>query len=89
MSAWIDYEENKRWPDYGRALGLFLAAMLCKITMAPFAFVILLYAWWKRGRIDWRDVRVSLPFLAIAIALAAVILTRGWSDYRERLRHAP
>ncbi|HUB68463.1 MAG TPA: hypothetical protein VL981_13340, partial [Candidatus Methylacidiphilales bacterium] len=32
MGAWIDYEENKRSRDYWLALGLFLAAMLCKIT---------------------------------------------------------
>lgn len=77
MTCWIDFEETRQPRDYALALGLFLIAMLCKITMAPFAFVILLYAWWKRGRIDWRDVRVSLPFLAIAIALAAATWLLG------------
>jgi tetratricopeptide (TPR) repeat protein len=74
--AWIDYVESNRRVYYGWALGLFLAAMLCKITMAPFPAVMLLYAWWKRGRIALRDVVDSLPFWAIAVALA---VTSSWA----------
>ncbi len=51
MIAWIDFEERGESRDYRRALVFFFVAMLCKITMAPFPLAILLYAWWKRGRI--------------------------------------
>ena len=50
MTAWVDYEDRGRRRDYLLALGLFLVAILCKATMVMFPVVILLYAWWKRGR---------------------------------------
>jgi len=79
MSAWIQYEETKQGRDYIIALGLFLLSMLCKITMAPFAVVIFLYAWWKRGRIGWGDFKASLPFFFIAFVLGMTThLAGGW-----------
>jgi tetratricopeptide (TPR) repeat protein len=69
MGSWIDYEEHRRRRDYGWSLGFFLAAMLCKIALAPFPVIILLYAWWKRGRIGWNDLKASVPFFVIAVAL--------------------
>lgn len=77
MCYWIDYDEHKRPRDYLLALGLFLVAMLCKISMAPFPVVILLYAWWKRGRIGWNDVKASAPFLVISLALGATTILVG------------
>jgi len=77
MGSWIDYEERKRDRDYFLALGLFLIAMLCKITMSPFPVLILLYAWWKRGRIGWSDVKVSVPFFIISLALGVTTILAG------------
>ncbi len=77
MGCWIDYEKDRRARDYWLALGLFLLAMLCKITMAPFPAVILLYAWWRRVRIGLRDFEACLPFLFISIALGATTLLSG------------
>jgi Flp pilus assembly protein TadD len=74
MTAWIDFEQTRRRGDYGRALGFFLAAMLCKIALAPFAVVILLFAWWKRGRLAWSDLAASAPFFMISLVL-------GWLTY--------
>ena len=82
MGVWIDYEEGRRRRDYLLALGLFLAAMLCKISMAPFPVVILLYAWWKRGRVGWSEVKASVPFFAISVGLGMMTIVAGnW--YRE------
>jgi hypothetical protein len=77
MRAWIDFEERGRQRDYLLALGLFLIAMLGKISMAPFPFVILLYAWWKRGRIGWNDLKNTLPFGAISIVLGSTTILAG------------
>jgi hypothetical protein len=74
MGAWIDYEERGKSRDYFLALGLFLVAMLCKISMAAFPVVILLYAWWKRGRAGWGDLKASAPFFVISLALGTVSL---------------
>jgi protein O-mannosyl-transferase len=77
MEFYIDYEEKGRWRDYGLALGLFVIAMLCKITMAAFPVVILLYAWWKRKRIGWRDLVASAPFFAVALILSLLTIWSG------------
>jgi len=75
MCAWIDYDAHGKWNAYVLALGLFLVAMLCKATMVMFPVVILLYAWWKRGRVSVRDVYASAPFFAVSLALG---LTTVW-----------
>lgn len=71
MTAWVDYEARGSLRDYRLALGCFVASMLCKITMTMFPFVILLFAWWKRGRIGWHDLRAAAPFFAVSLVLAA------------------
>ena len=86
--AYIDYDEHGRRRDYLLSLGLFLVAMLCKISMAPFPLVILLYAWWKRGRIDWRDLKAATPFLVISLVLGITTILAGiW--YRPTHHMAP
>jgi tetratricopeptide (TPR) repeat protein len=88
MCALIDYEDRGERKDYYLALGLFLVAMLCKASMAPFPIVILLYVWWKRGRIGWSDLRDSLPFFAISLVLGALtILVGHW--YQQRYMIPP
>jgi tetratricopeptide (TPR) repeat protein len=74
MCAWIDYEAQERKRDYALALGFFLVAMLCKTTLVMFPVVILLYAWWKRSRLGWCDLKISAPFFAISLALGLLTL---------------
>jgi Flp pilus assembly protein TadD len=82
MCAWLDYEEKARKRDYVLALGFFLTAMLCKITMATFPVVILLYAWWRRGRIQGKDLLASAPFFAVSLVLCLLTIWSGdW--YRD------
>ena len=78
MCAWIDYQERGQKRAYFLALGLFLVAMLCKITMAPFPFVILLYAWWKRGRIGGKDLASAAPFFGVSLVLGATTVVVGY-----------
>jgi len=82
MGAWIDYEEQGRRQDYRRAVEWFLVAMLCKITVAPFPVMMLLYAWWKRGRIGSRDLKATVPFWIIAVVLGYATVWAG-DRYRE------
>lgn len=77
MGSWIDYEEHKNRRDYQWALGWFIVGMLCKITMAPFPAVILLYAWWKRGRVGWNDVKAIGPFVLISLVLGMTTIVVG------------
>jgi len=75
MCVWINYDEHRTRRDYFLALGLFVAAMLCKTTVVMFPVVILLYAWWKRGRIGWKDCERTVPFFAVSLVLG---LTTVW-----------
>jgi tetratricopeptide (TPR) repeat protein len=69
--AWLDFDKSSRWSRYTLALGFFLLAMLAKPMLVMFPFVTLLYAWWKRGRVDLRDVLLAAPFLVLSVALGA------------------
>jgi len=82
LCYWIEYDKNRHLRDYLWAAGWFLIAMLCKITMAFFPAIILLHAWWKHGRLYWRDLKVSMPFWAIGISLASITL---WLQQSKRL----
>jgi Tfp pilus assembly protein PilF len=75
MGAWIDFDARGKGKDYALALGLFLLALLCKATMVMFPVVILLHAWWKRGRLTWRDLQASAAFFAVSLAMG---LTTIW-----------
>jgi hypothetical protein len=72
MIALVRYVDDRRRNDYFLALGFFTMAMLGKISMAPFPFVILLYLWWRRGRLGRNDYLLALPFLLVAVALSAL-----------------
>lgn len=77
MCFYLDYDETKSRRCYLWALTFFIVAMLCKITMMSFPFVILLYAWWKRGRITMEDIRASVPFFLVSFALVKTSLWSG------------
>lgn len=70
LAAYINGETRRR--DTWLALGWFLAALLCKTSGVMLPCVLLLYAWWRRGRIGWEDVKRSLPFFALALLLGFV-----------------
>jgi tetratricopeptide (TPR) repeat protein len=77
MCFYLDFEKRGERQPYLLALLMFLVAMLCKITMAFFPGVILLYAWWKRGRVTWTDGQAALPFFAISLILGVIFLHSG------------
>jgi protein O-mannosyl-transferase len=84
MAAWVDYENRRKPQDYALALLFFVLAMLCKIAVTPLPVVLLLYAWWKRREIGWRDVGAAAPFFAVALILAKISLASG-DIYLQRI----
>jgi hypothetical protein len=83
---YLDFESTRETRFYFAALLLFLAAMLCKITMFFFPMFILLYAWWKRGRVTWTDGKAALPFFVISLVLGLLTLHVG-SVYAEKIHY--
>jgi tetratricopeptide (TPR) repeat protein len=74
MISWIDFCKYGRKRDYVLSLGLFLVAMLGKTTMVMFPLVLLLYAWWKRGKVSGSDLKVAAPFFAVSLALGLLTI---------------
>jgi len=70
--AWIDFDRDQKRRDYFLSLGCFIFAALCKSTMVMFPVVILLYAWWRRDRIGWNDVKVAVPFFVVSLVIGIV-----------------
>ncbi|MBX3027358.1 tetratricopeptide repeat protein [bacterium] len=64
--------QRARWPWYALALLLFVGALLSKTVTCSLPAALLLVLWWKRGRLDWRDVAGVAPFVAVGLAAAAM-----------------
>jgi Tfp pilus assembly protein PilF len=75
-AAWciVRFEQGSGRRFYFAALGFFLVAMLGKSSVVMFPCVMLLHAWWLRGKIDWRDIFHSVPFFLISLLLGLVTL---------------
>jgi tetratricopeptide (TPR) repeat protein len=58
-----------RWWWYGFSLGLFVLALLAKSVVATLPGVLLLLLWWKRPRLELRDVLALAPFFIVGAAL--------------------
>ena len=76
--AWVaqdDAGEGRRQKClYAFSLTFFLLAMLAKPSMVAMPIVTLVYAWWKRGRLDARDVVHAVPFFLVSIVLGLVTI---------------
>ena len=55
---------------YAAALAAFTLALFAKTTASVLPAVLLVLVWWKEGRLSWKDLRPTLPFFGIGIALA-------------------
>jgi tetratricopeptide (TPR) repeat protein len=73
---WITHgDANPRpagWPWYAASLLLFFAALASKSVTSTLPAVILLLAWWKRGRIRGRDVWPLVPMFVAGAAMGAM-----------------
>lgn len=52
--AWLRFDAGRLRRHYWLALGLFALGLLTKTVVATLPAALLVIAWWRRGRIDWR-----------------------------------
>lgn len=63
------------WKFYWLALLLYLCALWSKTATVGLPGVILLLAWWKRGRLMWKDGILVLPLLALGLGMALITIS--------------
>ncbi len=82
LLLYLRFEVEQRKCLYWFSLGSFLLALLSKTSVVVLPVVILLSVWWLRGTINWRDVRKTIPFFALACVLGLVTV---WFQLHEVL----
>lgn len=70
----LDLSENPRgrWELYVLALVLFVCSILSKSVTGSMPVMVLLLIWWKRGTIGWKEIKLLLPFVALAMGMGAI-----------------
>lgn len=81
--CWVARDEEpagdrRRWL-YGFSILFFLLSMLAKTSMVALPVVLLLHAWWKRGRVTGRDLALTAPFFAISLLLGVITCVYQWT----------
>ena len=63
--AFVDFDARGKKTSYAASLSFFILAILSKSPAVCFAFIPLLWGWWKRGSLGKRDCLLALPFFAM------------------------
>lgn len=78
--AYVRHDDTGSRRDYAAALAAFVASLLSKSATVSLPVVLLLAAWWRRGRLARQDWRRTAPFFLLS---AAAGLTEIWFQYHR------
>mgnify|MGYP006284554837 CR=1 FL=1 len=69
---WFDEGGHRRW--YAASLAAFLLALTAKTSTVALPLVLLLFCWWRRGRVDRQDLLRTVPFFLLSLAMGSITL---------------
>ena len=72
LCQFLEFERTNRPLRLVAAVAAFLLAMLSKGAVVALPLVLLLLAWWRRGRVTRKDLLCSIPFLVVAVVMSGV-----------------
>ena len=73
--TWIRYVEAPRRGRYALALLLFVAGLLSKSVVVTLPVALLIWCWWRRGRVTSTDLYGLAPFFLAAFCITAADLS--------------
>lgn len=68
-SAWLRFKEQPRPRWYLSALAAYVGGLLSKSVVVTLPVALLIWHWWKRGRLTWTDLLQSAPFFVVGAAI--------------------
>lgn len=74
VNAYVDYVENGARRRYVQALVWFFISLLCKSAGAPLPAFLLLFAWWRHGKLNRAATVATVPFFVLAGCFALVTI---------------
>ncbi len=67
--SYLDFDDARTPRPYAKATVFFFLALFTKTVTATLPAALLVIAWWRRGRLEWRrDVLPLLPWFALGVA---------------------
>lgn len=70
LLVYLKFDGTKKTRYYLMAIGFFVCALLSKSVSVCFVCVPILYKWYKDGKVTWREVKISIPFVIIGLTAA-------------------
>ncbi len=77
---YLRFLQYQRHWHYWRALLAFVGGLLCKSTIITLPVVLLIWHWWKQGRVLATDVLRILPFMLVGLGITLA----DWGYYKAR-----
>ena len=69
VMAWMSFVEKPRGGRYAAALGLYVAGLLSKSIVVTMPLALLIWHWWKHGRVTSIDLVRLVPFCVVGLVI--------------------